>query len=314
MNSSTDSSDTQLSDLLDQFLTYEDLERGLSNATVAAYRADLLNYLQWLSDRHIHAIEDITESDVEDHVAYWATRSAAVSTQCRHLASIHAFHRFAFEQGMVSVDVSDLIETPHIGQHLPDVLSIDEVNQLLNANKPITNDPASIRDYALLEVMYATGARVSEISRLNIEDVDLLESRVARLFGKGNKQRLVPLGSYACVALQQYLTQARDYFVARSKSNPAYAAIWLNKRGKRLSRQSIWEIVCKAGNKAKLAAQLHPHTLRHSFATHLIEGGADVRTVQELLGHACVTTTQLYTHISPEHLIETYVTAHPRAR
>ena len=170
-----------------------------------------------------------------------------------------------------------------------------------------------LRDKALLEFMYATGARVSEACGANLDDVDV-DGRIARLMGKGSKQRLVPVGSYACEAIIRYLHAGRPKLESKSKGPVERRALFLNKRGKRLSRQSVWEIIRGAGERAHIDKPLHPHTLRHSFATHLIQGGADVRTVQELLGHASVTTTQIYTHISPENLIETYLMSHPRAR
>ena len=176
-----------------------------------------------------------------------------------------------------------------------------------------TDDPVMLRDKALLEFMYATGARVSEACGANLDDVDT-EARIAKLMGKGSKQRLVPVGSYACEAISRYVRSGRPILESKSKGPQERRALFLNKRGRRLSRQSVWEIIRVAGERAHIDKPLHPHTLRHSFATHLIQGGADVRTVQELLGHASVTTTQIYTHVSPENLIETYLTSHPRAR
>ncbi|AUD93653.1 Integrase/recombinase (XerD/RipX family) [Bifidobacterium breve] len=198
---------------------------------------------------------------------------------------------------------------------LPDVLSVDEVSRLLDAAAVGgSTDPVVLRDKALLEFMYATGCRVSEAVGTNLDDIDL-EEKVVRLMGKGSKQRLVPLGSYARNSVVVYLNAGRGELERRSTAKvPERRALFLNKRGKRISRQSVWEIVKTAGERAGITKPLHPHTLRHSFATHLIQGGADVRTVQELLGHASVTTTQIYTHVSPEALIETYLTAHPRAR
>jgi len=171
-----------------------------------------------------------------------------------------------------------------------------------------------LRDRALLEFMYATGCRVSEAVGMNLDDIDIDDAHVARLTGKGSKQRLVPLGEYACRALRRYLAEGRGTLEGRAKGTPERRAVFLNKRGRRLSRQSVWEVIKLAGERAGIDRPLHPHTLRHSFATHLIQGGADVRTVQELLGHASVTTTQIYTHVSPETLIEAYLTSHPRAR
>ena len=192
---------------------------------------------------------------------------------------------------------------------------LDEVTRLLDAAAVGgSTDPVVLRDKALLEFMYATGCRVSEATGANLDDIDL-DEHIARLMGKGSKQRLVPLGSYACRAITAYLNAGRGELEQRSSAKiPERRALFLNKRGKRISRQSVWEIVKATGERAGITKPLHPHTLRHSFATHLIQGGADVRTVQELLGHASVTTTQIYTHVSPETLIETYLTSHPRAR
>ena len=222
-------------------------------------------------------------------------------------------------------DVSAQVKAPKGVSTLPDVLTVDEVARLLDSipvsqNKEhdgavseFPDDPVMLRDKALLEFMYATGARVSEACGANLDDVDV-DGRIARLMGKGSKQRLVPVGSYACEAIIRYLHAGRPKLESKSKGPVERRALFLNKRGKRLSRQSVWEIIRGAGERAHIDKPLHPHTLRHSFATHLIQGGADVRTVQELLGHASVTTTQIYTHISPENLIETYLMSHPRAR
>ena len=198
---------------------------------------------------------------------------------------------------------------------MPDVLTIDEVSRIIDiaAQSAQTGDPVSIRDRALLEFMYASAARVTETVGLDLTDLDL-NDRVARLLGKGDKQRLVPLGSYACEALSEYLATGREQLALKSKTGIEQRAVFLNKRGKRLSRQSVWEIVKHYAALAQVHKDIHPHTLRHSCATHLIQGGADVRTVQELLGHASVTTTQIYTHVSPQTLIESYILSHPRAR
>ncbi|MFC2351277.1 MAG: tyrosine-type recombinase/integrase, partial [Scardovia wiggsiae] len=216
--------------------------------------------------------------------------------------------------GKVPADVSQGIKPPKAASSLPDVLTVDEVARMLEktANDRDT-DPVVLRDRALLEFLYATGARVSEAVGADITDLDL-ESRYARLTGKGSKQRIVPVGSFACRALQRYLNGPRAQLQAKAKKKQEMRALFLNKRGARLSRQSVWEIVQSAARRAHITKEVHPHTLRHSCATHLIQGGADVRTVQELLGHASVTTTQLYTHISPQALIESYISAHPRAR
>lgn len=301
--------------LREQFLVHIGIERGLAKATVSAYESDLNKYVAWLQTHGITKPDDIAKQDVEDYIAALDADGESARSKARRLASIHEFHRFALAQHAVSADVAASVKAPKGASVLPDVLSVDEVSRLLDAAAVGgSTDPVVLRDKALLEFMYATGCRVSEAVGTNLDDIDL-EEKVVRLMGKGSKQRLVPLGSYARNSVVAYLNAGRGELERRSTAKvPERRALFLNKRGKRISRQSVWEIVKTAGERAGIAKPLHPHTLRHSFATHLIQGGADVRTVQELLGHASVTTTQIYTHVSPEALIETYLTAHPRAR
>lgn len=328
-----------LARLDEQFLVHIGVERGLAVATVKAYESDLKRYCGWLRERGITEPDHIAKQDVEDYVASLDELGESARSKARRLASIHEFHRFALAQHAVTDDVSAAVKAPKGMSTLPDVLTVDEVARLLDAvpvppvepqdgergvdaagsgmrgeSTAPAGDPVMLRDKALLEFMYATGCRVSEACGVNLDDLDL-DERVVRLMGKGSKQRLVPVGGYAREALSRYLDQGRPRLEARSRSKaPERRAVFLNKRGARLSRQSVWEVVKTAGQRAHIDRPLHPHTLRHSFATHLIQGGADVRTVQELLGHASVTTTQIYTHVSPETLIETYLTSHPRAR
>lgn len=301
--------------LREQFLVHIGIERGLAKATVSAYESDLNKYVAWLQTHSITKPDDIAKQDVEDYIAALDADGESARSKARRLASIHEFHRFALAQHAVSADVAASVKAPKGASVLPDVLSVDEVSRLLDAAAVGgSTDPVVLRDKALLEFMYATGCRVSEAVGTNLDDIDL-EEKVVRLMGKGSKQRLVPLGSYARNSVVAYLNAGRGELERRSTAKvPERRALFLNKRGKRISRQSVWEIVKTAGERAGITKPLHPHTLRHSFATHLIQGGADVRTVQELLGHASVTTTQIYTHVSPEALIETYLTAHPRAR
>lgn len=301
--------------LREQFLVHIGIERGLAKATVSAYESDLNKYVAWLQTHGITKPDDIAKQDVEDYIAALDADGESARSKARRLASIHEFHRFALAQHAVSADVAASVKAPKGASVLPDVLSVDEVSRLLDAAAVGgSTDPVALRDKALLEFMYATGCRVSEAVGTNLDDIDL-EEKVVRLMGKGSKQRLVPLGSYARNSVVVYLNAGRGELERRSTAKvPERRALFLNKRGKRISRQSVWEIVKTAGERAGITKPLHPHTLRHSFATHLIQGGADVRTVQELLGHASVTTTQIYTHVSPEALIETYLTAHPRAR
>lgn len=298
---------------LSAFMGHIAVERGLADATVEAYRSDLERYLTWLEQHGIRSLNQVRPQDVQAYAESLAEQGQSVASRRRHLASIHEFHRFALSRGAVSDDVSANIRAPKNASHLPDVLTIDEIATLLDvAAMGGSDDPVVLRDKALLEFLYATGARISEAVGVDFADIDV-NDHLVKLTGKGSKQRLVPIGSYACEALERYQTVGRPVLASKAKQ-PELRAVFLNRRGKRLSRQSAWEAVRIAGERAHLATPLHPHTLRHSFATHLIQGGADVRTVQELLGHASVTTTQIYTHIAPETLIETYLTAHPRAR
>ena len=313
----------------DQFLAHIDVERGLARATVRAYAADLRMYLTYLADQGVADLASVTRADVEGYVAWLDAAGESARSKARRLASVHGLHRFSLAQGWVPDDVAAAVKAPKGASELPDVLTIDEVARLLDA-VPVSqsrgrdasgaaagagDDPVMLRDKALLEFLYATGCRVSEACGADLADLDL-EERVVRLLGKGAKERLVPVGGVACEALRRYLALGRPVLEARATGRraPERRALFLNKRGVRLSRQSVWEVVRAAGERAHLDRPLHPHTLRHSLATHLIQGGADVRTVQELLGHASVTTTQIYTHVSPESLVEAYVMAHPRAK
>lgn len=319
MRSNHDSSDTasniseKFASYIQRFIAHIDIERGLSKKTVAAYYSDLQDYISWLNNvRNIKNINAIKQLDIESYILDLHKSGLGSRTIARRLASIHEWHRFMLANGIMQADVSSQVKAPKQAEHLPDVLSIEEVNRVIEAAGNFgSTDAISLRDAALLEFLYATGARISEAVGVKFEDLDLDES-VVKLTGKGAKQRLVPIGGCAVKALRKYINQARP--ILSSKSKRELHTIFLNKRGNALSRQSAWSVVTEAGEHAKLGRPLHPHTLRHSLATHLIAGGADVRTVQELLGHASVTTTQIYTHISPDALIEAYVMSHPRAR
>ncbi|MDK7192506.1 site-specific tyrosine recombinase XerD [Bifidobacterium sp. UMB1197] len=316
---------------IQQFINHISVERGLSPKTVEAYQSDLTKYTNWLRDaRKINDVNKITQLDIEEYVRAMAAQNLGPRTVSRRIASIHEWNKFMLSNAQIVSDPSAEVKAPKQAEHLPDVLSISEVERVIDAAGGFgSTDAVSLRDRALVEFLYATGARVSEAVGLKFEDIDLAES-VVRLSGKGQKQRLVPIGRCAVCALRDYLDKARPILAERAGKSQAKSQvnslsksasksanshmIFLNKRGKALSRQSAWEAISHAGKLAKIGKELHPHTLRHSFATHLISGGADVRTVQELLGHASVTTTQIYTHISPAALMEAYAMSHPRAR
>lgn len=295
---------------LDLYLRHVSIERGLSANTIAAYRRDLTLYLEWLGSREVAEIAGVERQHISDFLRELATRETSPLTAtslARVLSSVRGLHRFLLEEESIEVDVARDIQPPKLPSRLPKALPIDQVTALLEASSG--DDPQSLRDRALLELLYATGARVSEAVSLNVDDV--FDEDIVRLRGKGNKERIVPVGSYARAALDAYLVRARPVFSVRGVATPA---LFLGLRGQRVSRQNAWLIIRAAAERAGLAAAVSPHTLRHSFATHLLQGGADVRVVQELLGHSSVATTQIYTQVTADTLRDMYTTAHPRAR
>ena len=286
------------------------VERGVSANTLSNYRRDVERYLNWLEDAGKTDLGEVVSTDLEDYVADLrrgseGKKGLAAASASRALVVARGLHKFAVSEGVVAADVAAGVSPPKLGEKLPDTLTIDEVGMLLDACP--TETPTQLRDKALLEVLYATGARVSEVLALVVDDI--AETRdFIKVTGKGDKQRIVPVGGAAQRALEAYLVRGRPA-LSKGKSH----AVFLNKRGGALSRQSSWAIIKDAASRAGIEKEISPHTMRHSFATHLLEGGADVRTVQELLGHASVTTTQIYTHVTPENLREVWTTAHPRS-
>ena len=289
------------------------VERGLAPNSLSAYSRDLRRYLEFCAERGITAADQVTESDLGDFLAWLRQGSAehpplAAASAARTLVAVRGFHRFAVEEGVSATDPGREVKPPSAAKRLPKALTVDEVEAILTSTGGVAAEPLGLRDRALLEFLYGTGARISEAIGLDADDLDV-EDAVALLRGKGGKQRLVPIGSKAGEALSAYMVRARPALLAG-----AQPAVFLNARGGRLSRQSAWTILRVAADRAGVRADVSPHTLRHSFATHLLDGGADVRVVQELLGHASVTTTQVYTKVTVEHLREVYALAHPRAR
>ena len=276
------------------------IERGLSQHTVAAYKNDLSQYLSYLGDNPPTA--ELVEGFIE------TLADLAPATVARKIASVRGFHRFLVAEEITTDDPTTLIETPRRGAPLPKALAVEEVLKLLDACDLTT--PLGRRNKAILEFLYATGARVTELVDLSLHALDLVDAS-ALVTGKGDKQRIVPLGRHAVEALAVWLEDR----LAFRRSETDDGAVFLNRRGGRLTRQAIWSIVRAAGVRAGIEAErLSPHVLRHSAATHMVEGGADLRTVQEMLGHASISTTQVYTRVSPRHLYEIYVEAHPRSR
>lgn len=297
------------------FLDHLTVERGLSHHTVAAYRRDLDRYLDHLTRAGITDPAAITPAHVAGFAGYLTDLGLAAGSAARGVVAVRSLHRFSVEEGRSGADPAVDVRPPQQTRRLPKALSIDLVSRLLAA--PDTATVTGLRDAALLELLYGTGARISEIVALDVDDLTRLLTEQnpdagLRLLGKGNKERVVPLGRYAREAVDAWLVRGRPTLAARAAR--ATPALLLNARGGRLSRQSAWAILQKAARGAGLSDEISPHTLRHSYATHLIDGGADVRVVQELLGHASVTTTQIYTLVTIDHLREVYTTAHPRAR
>lgn len=303
---------------VESYLRHVSIERGLSVNTVAAYRRDLARYAAWLAGQGVTDAQSVTSLTVSDFVRHLGTvpepteevpepAAMVAASIARILSSVRGLHRFLLEEGLVEADVARETKPPKLAMRLPKAITIEQVEALLAATDG--DEPQRLRDKALLEVLYATGARVSEAIGLNVDDV--IEHDVVRLFGKGRKQRIVPLGSYAREAIDAYLVRARPLFSVKGASTPA---LFLGSRGDRVSRQSAWLIIRAAAERANLDVEVSPHTLRHSFATHLLAGGADVRVVQELLGHSSVATTQIYTLVTADTLRDMYTTAHPRSR
>jgi integrase/recombinase XerD len=308
----------ELERAVETYLRHVALERGLSDHTVAAYRRDLAVYRAWLGERGVDDADGVTPGMVADFAAERAAAEPppAASSLARLQSSVRGLHRFLVREGRSAADPSGRLRPPKAPRRLPKALSIGQVEQLLDAAGPAPGsadataaDASAVRDRALLELLYATGARVSEIVQLDVDDT--AHGDVLRVRGKGAKERIVPVGSYARAAVEAYLTRVRPGWAAKGRATPR---LFLGVRGAPLSRQSAWLIIQAAAERAGLTAHVSPHTLRHSFATHLLQGGADVRVVQELLGHASVATTQIYTHVSVDALRDVYATAHPRAR
>ncbi|MDO4784457.1 MAG: site-specific tyrosine recombinase XerD [Propionibacteriaceae bacterium] len=307
-----------LTRVIEDYLSHVSAERGLSGHTLAAYRRDLGRYASFLSARGIADLAGVTAVEVSEFAASLASGEGgrvplAKASVARTVVAVRGLHRFALEEGQVTQDVSAQVAPPKIETRLPKALTLDEVQRLLAAPDPDSVD--GLRDACLLELLYGTGARISEICSLDVDDLarSLAEPDAGlRLIGKGDKERLVPLGSYARAAVEAWLVRGRPAWASRArKANPA---LLLNTRGQRLSRQSAWAVLRRRAAQAGLRTEVSPHSLRHSFATHLLDGGADVRVVQELLGHSSVATTQIYTLVTAEHLREVFTAAHPRAR
>lgn len=295
------------------YLDHIAVERGLSTHTVQAYSRDLRRYESWCTSRGLARVDAISANDVSDYAA--SLRHAddhgpalSASSSSRAVIAVRGFHKFAVREGWTLSDPCVDLRPSSIPQRLPKALSYAEISAILGACGDLES-PVGLRDRALLELLYGTGVRISEAVGLDIDDLDFEQSTLV-VTGKGDKQRRLPLGEYAASALSDYLVRGRPVLALKGRGT---SRVFLNTRGAALSRQSAWQVLSAAAERAQISAAVSPHTMRHSFATHLLEGGADVRVVQELLGHSSVTTTQIYTQVTAETLRQVYATSHPRA-
>ena len=317
----------QLLGLIQTYLDHLTVERGMSRHTVAAYRRDLHRYADYLAELGISDPSQVSSAMIGNYAARlregiaapdgdgWIEAPLANASVARAVIAVRSLHRFAAAEGLTAEDPARSVRPPKPPRRLPKALSLEQVQAILAV--PATDTEVGLRDAALLELLYGTGIRISEAVTLDVDEVDRLARTPAdepapglRVLGKGDKERIVPVGSYARKALDAYLVRGRPMLVAAGRGTPA---LFVNTRGDRLSRQSAWAVLRSVAEKAGITAEVSPHTLRHSYATHLLDGGADIRVVQELLGHASVTTTQIYTLVTIEHLREVFLTSHPRA-
>lgn len=292
-------------ELLDLFLNYLSVERGLSKNTIISYRQDLESYAEFLKSCHIARLSETTKQQVANFMLRQKEAGLSVNSIARSLAAIKSFYRFLTRERMLKDDPSSLVDSPKLWKKIPETLSLNEVDCLLS--QPSIRDRQGMRDRAILETLYATGMRVSEAVNLRLDNVNL-DIGFLRCVGKGNKERVIPLGKKAIMNLKRYIASSRPYFLKKKTCD----YLFLNRSGNKLTRQSFWKLIKKYARSARIKKPIKPHILRHSFATHLLERGADLRSVQEMLGHANISTTQLYTHINKERLKSIHKMFHPR--
>ncbi len=292
-------------ELIENFLNYLSVERGLAQNTLLSYREDLKYYADFLTRQHIDALSKTCRNDIINFMLSQKDKGLSANSVARRLAAIKAFYRFLNRERILKEDPTSLIESPKLWKKVPQTLSLNEINALLA--QPNLRNPQGIRDRAILEALYATGMRVSEAVHLKADNVNL-DVGFLRCFGKGRKERIIPLGKKAIESLRRYLKDARPKLLKTKESE----FLFLSRFGKKISRQSLWKMIKKYAKEAKIKKPIRPHILRHSFATHLLEGGADLRAVQEMLGHADISTTQIYTHINKDRLKAIHKAFHPR--
>lgn len=294
-----------MKELIDSFLDYLSVERGLSRNTIAAYRQDLNIYLDLMIKRGISALSRISRNDIVEFMLFEKEKGVSPNSISRRLAAIRMFHRFLSRERVLKEDPTALIDSPKLWKKVPDTLSLNEVELLIS--QPDARDRQGVRDRAILETLYATGMRVSESTDLKLSNVNL-DIGFLRCIGKGNKERVIPLGKKAIHSINRYLEFGRPYLLKNRTSD----FLFVNRSGNKLSRQSVWKLIKRYARQARIRKPIKVHTLRHSFATHLLERGADLRSVQEMLGHSNISTTQIYTHIDKERLKTIHKMFHPR--
>lgn len=292
--------------LVEEFIHYLAVERGLADNTLDSYNRDLNQFKGFLETEKVKDVQKATRNMVMGYMLFLQKRGRATATVSRHLAALKSFYHFLLREKYIENDPTANLESPKIEKKLPRILAVNEVELLLN--QPKGSEPARLRDKAMLELLYATGIRVSELISLDVNHINV-DMGYIKCFGKGSKERIVPVGSFARRCVDEYLLKGR----AKLVKVKAEQALFVNQHGRRLTRQGFWKIIKKYGKRAGIAKEITPHTLRHSFATHLLENGADLRSVQEMLGHADITTTQIYTHLTKGRLREVYAKSHPRA-
>jgi len=292
-------------ELIETFLNYLSVERGLAANTLSAYRQDLEIFMDFLSDKKINALSGISKNDIIDFMFTQKDKGISANSISRRLTALRMFYRFLIRERILTNDPTNLIDSPKLWKRVPDTLSLNEVESLLN--QPSLKNMQGIRDKAIFEVLYATGMRVSESVNLKVTSVNF-DIGFLRCIGKGNKERIVPVGRKALDCLRKYMETSRLKLLNKKESE----FLFLNRFGKRISRQSLWKLINKYAALAGIKKNIKPHTLRHSFATHLLERGADLRAVQEMLGHSNISTTQVYTHINKDRLKSIHKNFHPR--
>jgi integrase/recombinase XerD len=291
--------------LIEEFINYLAVERGLAKNTLLAYRHDLKKYTVFLSSKGVSHIDSVIKDHVTNFMYSEKKDEMSTTSICRSLAAIKMFHRFLVRERLAKEDPTNLVDTPKIWKRVPDVLDIREIELMINATKG--RSWQAIRDNAVLELFYASGMRVSELSNLKMEDINL-EVGYVRCTGKGSKERIIPIGKNAKESVKRYFDQVRKKLAKENVTS----VIFLSRLGKRISRQSFWKIIKMYAKKANIKKEIKPHTLRHTFATHLLQHGADLRSVQEMLGHSDISTTQIYTHVDKEKLRTIHKEFHPR--